>query len=356
MRDGNRTLGSLLAAAGGASSGFDYLRIILACSVLVFHSVVSSYGDDMFLWRFPYRGVIALILPMFFSLSGFLVAGSYFRSKNILEFLLARIFRIFPALAVETALSALSLGTLVTVLPLSAYFQDPVFFRYFRNLYGQVQFHLPGVFTTNPFPGIVNQSLWTVPYELECYIALTVVALLGLLRYPRLLALLVVVMMIGLLGYNDLRGIMLTRVEPRLLVVCFMVGVLVFIWRDRVPAHGLIAGASAAIAYVFLSNQHGLYYLSPVPITYVTVWLGLQQPRRTWLVDSGDYSYGIYLYAFPIQQTYVWLFPEHRVWWLEAAAALAAVSIFAAFSWHVVEKPFLQLRHILVARSRARKV
>lgn len=72
-----RSFGSEMLDAGGAPAGFDYLRIGLSLAVLVFHSVVSSYGDDTWLWQWPFGGVSSAIVPIFFCLSGFLVSGSY---------------------------------------------------------------------------------------------------------------------------------------------------------------------------------------------------------------------------------------------------------------------------------------
>jgi peptidoglycan/LPS O-acetylase OafA/YrhL len=345
------TLGSVMAGAGGATSGFDYLRIALAVSVLVFHSAVSTYGNDSFLWERPWRAVVSIILPMFFSLSGFLVAGSYFRSASLREFITARFFRIFPALAVETILSALILGAAFSAFPLHDYFSDRLFFRYFMNLFGNVQFFLPGVFEDNPLPRIVNQSLWTVPYELECYVALTIAAVVGAIRYPKFFASAVFLLIFMLIAYNTVMGrLTIGRIEPRLLVVSFLVGVTLYVWRERIPSSPPLAIFTLVVSVATLEMTNAIYYFSPIPIAYLTVWLGLRSLPPSWIVSSGDYSYGIYLYAFPFQQTYVLLFPEHRVWWLNVAFALSSSFIFAIMSWKWIEKPFLKLRHSRIAK------
>jgi len=116
---------------------------------------------------------------MFFALSGFLVAGSLERSKTTLTFIGLRLIRIYPALAVEVALSAFLIGMAVTAFPLVTYFQDPLFLKYLLNVIGDIHYNLPGVFENNPVPKIVNAQLWTVPVELMCYVALTVLVLLG---------------------------------------------------------------------------------------------------------------------------------------------------------------------------------
>src|SRR5579872_720444 len=150
---GGRSLEQRLEATRWRPSGFDYMRLVLALGVICWHSTLTSYGGaehnliaDVVL--FP---LAIFILPMFFSLSGFLVAGSLERSKTFLTFLGLRVFRIMPALAVEVLLSALILGPLLTTLSLGAYVRDSEFHAYFLNIVGDIHYLLPGVFTSNPF-------------------------------------------------------------------------------------------------------------------------------------------------------------------------------------------------------------
>jgi peptidoglycan/LPS O-acetylase OafA/YrhL len=62
-------------AAQGRPGGFDYMRLILALLVICWHSVVTTYGDEFQdeVWGSGWRVAWAVILPMFFALSGFLV-------------------------------------------------------------------------------------------------------------------------------------------------------------------------------------------------------------------------------------------------------------------------------------------
>ena len=109
-------------AVRNRSSGFDYLRIVLASSVILAHTTVICYGPAAMAAVPPLLRVLEIaILPMFFSLSGFLVAGSLTRSANLKIFFGLRILRIVPALAMEVALSALILGPLLTTVSLHGY-------------------------------------------------------------------------------------------------------------------------------------------------------------------------------------------------------------------------------------------
>jgi hypothetical protein len=140
------TLADRLIASANRPAGFDYLRLLLASSVIATHSLALTLTDFHRL-----RPLAALILPMFFALSGFLVCGSLVRCRTLGTFLALRVLRLFPALVVETVLSALVIGPVFTSLPLNSYFEDPSFLGYFTSLVGVVKYKLPGVFTTNPF-------------------------------------------------------------------------------------------------------------------------------------------------------------------------------------------------------------
>jgi peptidoglycan/LPS O-acetylase OafA/YrhL len=134
------TLADRIAATGGRTSGFDYMRLLLSVTVVLSHGVIVSYGQpgDAVFWDTPLRPVYRLVLPMFFALSGYLVAGSLERSRTVGVFLGLRVIRIYPALTVEVLLSAFILGPWMTNLGLQAYFGDPQFRHYLLNILGDI--------------------------------------------------------------------------------------------------------------------------------------------------------------------------------------------------------------------------
>ena len=358
----------------GKTSGFDYLRIGLAVGVLAWHSFGLTYGRaaiDGTLSHPAFRVPINMILPMFFALSGFLVTASLYRTRSIKVYLTFRALRIVPALSVEITLAALVLGPLLTVFALSDYFSDARFYKYFLNIVGLVQYELPGLFLDNPYPAVVNGSLWTLPYELECYVYLMLFFMLGMFRsrYFVLLAFAIVTVIVVQLGFTSTKGVIIaiknllleasdlepnlqretgTRIElDRILVLSFFAGSVLYAWRESIPFSAILAALSAVIAVVFLLSPT-LYFYSPLFIGYFTIWLGLLNPAKWALLEKGDYSYGIYLYAFPVQQAVAMSGLTANNYVLHFLLSLAIVSVFAVFSWHVIEKPFLALkRHFL---------
>jgi peptidoglycan/LPS O-acetylase OafA/YrhL len=122
-----------------------------------------------------------MILPMFFALSGFLIAGSAQRLK-LKEFLLNRSMRIVPALAVDIFIAALVIGPSLTTNTLHSYVTDKKFAHYFLNIIGFIHYQLAGVFLSNPFPEAVNGSLWTVPFEIGCYVIMAGLIISGFVK------------------------------------------------------------------------------------------------------------------------------------------------------------------------------
>jgi peptidoglycan/LPS O-acetylase OafA/YrhL len=343
-----------MRSVGPGTTGFDYLRIGLATAVLTWHSIILSTGSaplDRALWSGPFRFLPAAILPMFFALSGFLVSASLERVR-LHQFLALRVLRIVPALAVVVVLSALILGPVFTTLPARQYFTSPEFGGFFLNIVGIVHFTLPGVFEHNPNPRSVAVQLWTIPFELQCYVALAIFSGLNLLRDRRAFIQIIVICLLA-------ATILVTLVAPvspfehvpgPVLILCFLAAVSLYHYRDTVPYSPRLA-IGAVMASVILLEIPNASYLAAFPVAYLTVWLGLQNPPR---IPFGDLSYGVYLLHFPIEQTIMHLFPAASSWWRLTLITLPPTFACAWLSWRLVEQPILSRKAgILASLDRA---
>jgi peptidoglycan/LPS O-acetylase OafA/YrhL len=336
----------------GRTTGFDYMRVALATSIIFWHAISISYGTEVEIayWRGPIGMAMHFVLPMFFALSGFLVAGSLDRCPTLVSFFGLRVLRIVPALRIEVTLSAIIFGPALTSYTLGDYFSDQRFRLYFLNILGEPHYVLPGLFEHNPIQNTVNAQLWTIPYELQCYLALGGLATAAILRRRSFL---LVVMLMG-------QALWIWEAIKRgddggpggssgpVLVISFLVGILFHLYRDRIRLHWTLLLAALAGGLALSSLPHGAYYL-PIPATYVTVYVGLLNPRPIRLVSRGDYSYGLYLYGVPLQQAIASYGPEAQHWWINVAMALPASLLVAVLSWHIVERPVLALRRHLPA-------
>lgn len=323
--------------------------------VIAIHSAVTCYGGEAgrVIWTGWHRPFVAIVLPMFFALSGFLVVGSLLRSQSILEFLSLRAIRIVPALFVEVTIGALILGPLLTSFTLREYFSDPKFVSYALNIVGDIQYKLPGLFLSNPDPDMVNRQLWTIPAELECYLLITILAIVGIVRRPKLFALLSVGLVAAFTLHNWENKILYAtdNVPLRTLILSFLFGIALFQLKQYVRLSVVWLILSIILSYVCLYYR-SLCYVAPIPISYLTVYIGLLNPRKTLLTRAGDYSYGLYLYGYPVQQTIVYLFPDLRIWWVNIILSVCVGLCFAAFSWHVVESRVLQRKPAVIRNVR----
>jgi peptidoglycan/LPS O-acetylase OafA/YrhL len=354
--DSTCSIGSVLESRQDLGAGFDVLRIVLAYSVVAWHSIYIAKGVDPFVathfvWFPGYA-----ILSMFFALSGFLITASAKR-LSLTHFIVNRGLRIIPALLVEVVLSAIVLGAVFTTLPLSEYFQSREFWRYFGNVAGFVHLTLPGVFQSNPDHS-VNISLWTIPYEIGCYILMAALVLSKCLRRPRLvLTLCVAFSIVAVTIYladpvsmpdsvHDSRQIFVGKGSR--LFISFLLGVAFYLYRFDIEYNHRTAAACAllclAVAAAGPFPTALLNVLVAPLLVYLTIYIGVTDLPKLPLFRRGDYSYGVYLYAYPLQQTLIAIYPLNGNALLLYILSLPFVTGFAMFSWHAIERPILQFR------------
>ena len=190
-------------------------------------------------------------VDLFFTLSGFLVAGSLIK-RGLRDYALSRALRILPGLWVMLIVTTLA-GLAFTTLPASDYLTDRETLRYLliNGSLAKAVYRLPGVFEQLPIP-IVNGSLWTIPHEVRCYIVLALLGALGLLLSRRWFTALFA------LGAIVHCLVPLNAVEaldyPRRLGFAFFAGVLFYLWRQRVRLSWPVA-AGGAVAAVLLAHS-----------------------------------------------------------------------------------------------------
>ncbi len=363
------SFGEVLDQQRGMSAGFDVLRWGLALLIFYGHckwlagsgaiSIPVEAGASMAErgwegWRRPLQ---VSLVPMFFALSGFLVTASALRVREVADFLTLRALRIFPALTVEVMLSALVLGPLLTALVLGDYFAHWSFWRYFGNIVGFVSFDLPGVFNENKTTNIVNANLWTLPAEFYCYLVSAALMATGQMldraAFTRAFAIVTIMAIIASIGLGF--GLTPTTASTPLLVYYFFGGCLFYHWRHEIPRDPRLLAMAAVLSYALLYWQ-ATTFLAPLFVVYAVVYVGLF--HHDWIsgLRKYDYSYGIYLYGFPITQAVLALAPSfHGHGKSLAVVAGLATLVFAAMSWHWIEKPMLALKSRFIARRAAAK-
>lgn len=335
----------------GHTNNFNVLRLAAAWLVLFSHSFPLTASREPFAKVFGYLTGGDIAVSTFFLISGYLVTRSAL-ARPLLDFAMARALRILPALAVVVVFDILVIGLLFTTLTLAEYFTHPWTVRHLGNIYVYgLSSRLPGTFESLPNHS-VNGSLWTLPLEVSMYIIIGALAALGMrsrsfaLAFVALFAIALAVATVHFgLGWGQ-RG---PRILPSVQAFPFLrYGFLFFLgaafvhWREKIPLRGDIAiGACALLALsAFVPLGAVLYY---VALPYLVFYIALATPAVP-ILRNVDLSYGMYLFAFPVQQSIVQIAGKGiGPWWL-AISATAVVVSFAMLSWHMVEKPALALK------------
>lgn len=340
-----KTLGMLAETRrSDEENNFLLLRLLGALLVVYGHSFALSGNGNLPDFLADLHGQFyssRLGLFIFFTISGFLVAGSFDRASSVWMFLRNRALRIFPGLIVCALICGVVIGSAYTTLPLSDYIHHHDTWQWIRRTafanYGAPD--LPGVsFRNTDLPKAVNGSLWTIPAEVRLYL---LAGLVGLIGYRRPLAAtigiagLVVAAWFGVLPMFPSGGWLF------ILSGMFGLGSLMYYNRNAIP---LSWGGVALLALIAwqTNGMPAFFYLVGIATAYGVLVTAYSRPIRlpSWVQD---YSYGTYLYAFPIQQMLSDAFPSlgpHGM----AAIAIPSALVAGVLSWHFIEKPCLRMK------------
>jgi peptidoglycan/LPS O-acetylase OafA/YrhL len=343
------------AVLSGRDNNLNAIRMIAATMVLVSHAfpITTTEADPLFQLTDETIGHFAV--AVFFGISGLLIARSFDRRRSTLRFILARVLRLYPALVVVLVLTLLA-GAWFTTLPTETYWAHPETRTYVPSNLSLhfLQYPLPGVFETNPYGPAINGSLWTLEYEVACYLGVVVLGLAGLLRARWL--------MVGVLFLAALVRLVWPTISelglplPAALAIWlgpfsqlafpFMLGTFAYVWRAHLPLSGWLA-LLLWLPVPFMTPGVLMESVIVLALVYSTFWLGFVPKGRLLAYNRlGDYSYGVYIYAFPVQQALVDL-TGGMTPFANIALALPITLGLAVLSWNLVESRALAAVHPL---------
>ena len=336
----------LSALAHGRDNNFQLIRLLSATAVVLFHSyALTNHWTDEPLWkRIPELNFGALGVACFFVISGFLVTRSWLARERVSSFVAARALRIYPALIAAVVLTVLLAGA-SSALDWSAFLSHPQTREFVLHVTPawEMKYQLPGAFAGNPTPHDVNGSLWTLPVELRLYGAVLVAGAAGLLARRRLFIAGSCALFALYLWRPDWLSLFSADVATRDLIVLFALGSLASVWRDVIPVSLAIAAGVLTLLVVNPADlARGTFF---APLLAYLVLVAAYHPRLQWRAFNrvGDYSYGVYVYSFPIQQSLIAFNPGIDPMPLFGLALPLTLAV-AALSWHGLEAPALRLK------------
>jgi peptidoglycan/LPS O-acetylase OafA/YrhL len=347
---------TIAGAFQGRDNNFNLIRFAAASAVLVDHCFWLVSPEQAAASPVDLRPleIGRWAVDVFFIISGFLVTRSVMTQPTLIDYGVARVLRLFPALVVVCFALAFILGPIVTLVSPLSYFSDPRPWLYIP-LTASLVTHtltLPGVFDTVPEAGIVNSPLWTLRYEAFCYLLLALFAAAGLLwtraRAGLMLAA-IVALYAGVTFATDWREQSTALDSSFRFLLDFFLGGALFIFADRIRLGLGVALALAAAA--MLAYATPLFEaFARLALAYGVIWFAFVPGGAIRAFNrAGDYSYGIYIICFPIQQSLVALDPAIGPASL-FAVSFPAVLALAMLSWHFIEQPALLQKSWLGAK------
>jgi peptidoglycan/LPS O-acetylase OafA/YrhL len=342
---------SLDTLSQGRDNNLNLLRLLAATTVLAAHSHGLTHPNEH-----PFEATLGMnagdiAVDLFFVASGFLVTNSLVKSGSVRNYAVSRMLRIYPGLWMALLLSTLMVGLAFSDLAFTDYLRQPQTWNYLLKnatmLFG-AEAELPGAFSLNPFPRLVNASLWTLRHELRLYVLLGLLWVLfrALYRTPQMRQIqferCLVAMAIILLVASEAQHAMASHTDSVHLGAMFFIGAAAYVLRRRIKLQvgWCIAGVTLLVLSANVSPMaFGAVYRIVMP--YVVLYLAFGPSGRIRRFNNfGDYSYGVYIYAFPIQQMLVASVPGIGGWGL-AASSVVTTFLAALVSWRCIEKPAL---------------
>lgn len=320
------------AITGDRNANLDVLRLGLAAFVIVSHAWPIALGPDTTepLVALTGHSLGGWAVGLFFFLSGLLVTASAER-RTPLSFLGARARRILPGLVVAL-IATLALAYLCGATP--SWNEALGWFLRSATL-ASIEHRISGAFAGNSYPEVVNGPLWSLFHEVAAYSVCIFFVQFGLHRRKPALFLLTLVPL-GLSLVEAFLPDRLTTFAP--LFTCFAAGMVAHILRHRIVLSSPLAMGLLPMVLV------APWPVGVLVVAYAMLALSLTVPA---LRLPGDYSYGFYIYGWPVAQTVAHLVPGISPAEL-AALSLVATTPAAIASWHLVERPSLSLKRALV--------
>jgi peptidoglycan/LPS O-acetylase OafA/YrhL len=344
---GWRSLGQVYDPRRNALNVF---RLVAAIGVILWHSYALT-GRSV-----PYAPVRRLLTDVwvdsFFAVSGFLITSSWLRNPRIHDYVVARGLRILPGFytcLIITAFVIAPVGMKAQGGSAAKLVLSPAPIQYIlKNIaVWMFQFDVGGTPRGIPMPGAWDGSLWTLGWEMLCYIAVAVAGVIGLLDRRCFLPAGIAVAWLALLPSAICEVPKIAHDGPRFILM-FLAGALMHRVRNVIPARWSVVVLSVVIVLV-ASMLPDYRLIAAVPLAYAVIVAGALVHNERFRLRT-DLSYGFYIYAFPVQQLLIIFGAGHlhpiAFWVVATTATLPA----AALSWTLVEKPALSRKSRLLRR------
>lgn len=355
---------SISDGLGGTHNSLGLIRLVLALIVIVDHAFpLGGFRDNPIVAATQGQASLGtLAVGGFFGISGYLIAKSG-SSSDVLQFMWRRILRIFPAYWVVLGVTAFVVGPALWVAEgrgLADYFSlgegGPFYYITSNWTLSIGTYGIHHLLAETPYGlsvdgSVFNGSLWTLVYEWNCYLIIAVLVAFGVLKNARMLVpimggFFLLLQVVNGASPNAVGAVLPQLADPAMINfgLTFLIGSAIAIYSKQVPYDdrlGALAGATVLITL----RYGGFSTVGTVAGVYFVLYLGARLPKRLrWIGAKNDYSYGVYIYGFLVQQVVAYVGLNRLGYVPYVLICLALAFVCAWLSWHLVEKRALQLK------------
>ncbi|CAA7390329.1 hypothetical protein CHRY9393_02633 [Chryseobacterium fistulae] len=319
-------------------NNFDFIRVLLAFIVFVGHLGTLSASKELAILE---NSPVEIAVFGFFIVSGFLIARSYERTSSLSSYFKKRFSRILPGYLLVVFLAA-SLLSLISCLSFSEYFSNSQVYKYlfWNSLFMNFKApSLPCVFNNQA----VNGALWTMKIEMSFYFAIPLMFLLfgKNNRYRNISLIILYFLSLIFLNFFEMKDqASIARQLPGSL--CYFIGgMLVYFNFDKFIQYKnkLII---IALITVWTDLIFHIKFVSPIMISIIVMYIVYSFKFLNNFGKYGDFTYGIYIFHFPIIRTFtsLGLFKDYNPFLMGIVCLLFVITV-GVTSWHFYEKKFL---------------
>jgi len=327
-------------------NNFDHIRLFLALAVFFFHTAeLTQLSNFLFFKEFISASVA---VHSFFIVSGFLIFMSYERSSSLKSYFEKRFRRIGPAYVTVVILAFIILS-LFSFLPLLEYYTSIESWKYLlANLstLGFLHPSLSGVFTEN-YITAVNGALWTIKVEIMFYLFVPLIAFMY--HWWGITKTLIIVFIFSVFYYYSMAYLAQYYHKPFFIILqrqlpgqmmFFSAGALLYYHYKAFLKNKYFIFILALIGYIG-SKYYTIYPLYALSLSIIVIYLATAIVYLGHIAKYGDLSYGIYIWHFPVIQTFIAIGLFNSNPWFTLGLLSVTVLLLSWLSWHFIEKPFL---------------
>lgn len=332
-------------------NNFDFLRFVFALIVVLSHIVDLSLNPDLLFLKKYFDSHLSV--TGFFIISGYLIAGSYVNTKDTRKYFVKRAKRLLPAY-IFVVLFAAVMFSFISTQTIATYFSSPQLYKYLLSNLSFLNFLqpcLPGVFGSNLLC-TVNGALWTIKVEVSFYLFLPILIYI-IHRFDRKFWVFGLLYFLGLNYQFGLKALSLMKPEKAAFfevlqhqlpgfLTYFMAGISLYYFKDIFQKYRNSLSLISLLVFV-IEYYFNWEVFRPIAMAILILYCATGFKFLNNFGRYGDFSYGIYIYHFPLIQTAVslqlfQLYPPFLV----GFAILVCLGTMAYVSWILLEKRFLQ--------------